>query len=87
METLNERQGPSITDYDKFNVAIEKPHENMMYLYDVLFKLKLSRPTLYRKIKEGIIPPPVDRYNGRSVWRRDQIEDYYQKSFLKFKCG
>jgi predicted DNA-binding transcriptional regulator AlpA len=64
---------------------LEKTHDNMMYLGDVLSKFKVSRPTLYRRIKAGEIPAPIDRYNKRSAWRKDQIEEVYEKKFLKFK--
>lgn len=64
---------------------MDKPHENMMYLRDVMDKLKLSRPTLYRKIKEGKLPAPVDIYNKRSVWRKDQIDQVYSQWFDKFR--
>lgn len=77
--------GPSIANYDKYKVDVEKATENMMFLADVLFTLKLSRPTLYRRIAEGKIPKPVDYYNGKSVWRRDQIEACALEFFSKFR--
>jgi predicted DNA-binding transcriptional regulator AlpA len=57
----------------------------MLYMRDVMAKWKVSRPTLYRKIKEGVIPPPVDRYNNKSAWRKDQVEEAFEKAFSRFK--
>lgn len=79
------KSGPTITSYDKYRVEVEKATENMMYLADVLFILKLSRPTLYRRIAQGKVPKPVDYYNGKAVWRRDQIEECAFKLFEKFR--
>lgn len=83
LETRN--MGPSISNYDKYKVDVEKVSENMMFLADVLFALKISRATLYKRIAEGKVPKPVDYYNGKSVWRRDQIEACVLELFAKFR--
>ena len=74
MNTGAEVLGPSIQQYDQPKATNVIDCSNVMFIADVLQSLKLKRSTLYKKIKERKIPPPIGKYNGRSYWKKDQIK-------------
>lgn len=77
--------GPSVSDYEKYNHPTPKPSDNVMYLADVLFELKMSQATLYRKIAAGEVPKHTQKIDNKSAWRRDEIMKYSEKRFAAFK--
>lgn len=73
--------GPSISNYDKYNQVSAKPTDNILYLNDVLFALKMSKTTLYSKISEGIIPKPKGKWTRKSYWLKTEIDKFLNDSF------
>ena len=73
--------GPSVHDYDKYNVASEKPTDNILYLKDVLFTLKMSKSTLYNKVSAGVVPKPAGKWIGKSYWFKSDIDAFLRNQF------
>ena len=50
---------------------------NLLKLTDVLNRLAVSRPTLYRWIKEGHFPKPIKLAdNGAARWTEEEVEEW-----------
>ncbi len=58
----------------------------LVTIQDMLQRLKISRTTLYRRVKSGRFPPPIKK-NGRTLGWREQDLEYWKQilppSFLK----
>ena len=52
--------------------------DRMLRLPDVLRRMGVSRPTIYRMIKKGEFPKPA-RFGGSSVWPESDINRFQQK--------
>jgi len=51
--------------------------EPLVYRIGALIQaLGLSRPTIYRRIKKGEFPPPIELSDGTVGWPREDIEHY-----------
>lgn len=51
------------------------PQTNLLRLPDVMQIVRLSRPTIYRRIQEGKFPAQIK--DGRcSLWREDDVRAY-----------
>lgn len=42
----------------------------------VLSHLNISRATLWRKVRRGEFPPPVEVSTGRKAWKESDISDW-----------
>lgn len=49
-------------------------HQSLVRPNDVLKLLKIGKSTLYAKIKDGVLPPPVKISKRLSVWEAREID-------------
>lgn len=52
--------------------------DRMVRLPEVIRRMGVSRPTIYRMIKKGAFPKPV-HFGGSSVWPESDIVSYQQQ--------
>ncbi len=49
-------------------------HIHFIRKKDLLNQLSYSNSTLYRRIKEGLFPPPVNISKNVSAWVKDEVD-------------
>jgi len=51
-------------------------YDRMLRLPEVETTSGLKRSTIYKKIKEGVFPPPVKLTERSSAWRESEIQEW-----------
>ncbi len=51
-------------------------YDRMLRLPEVEITSGLKRSTIYKKIKEGVFPPPVKLTERSSAWRESEIQEW-----------
>jgi len=53
--------------------------ETYLRVSNVAKKLDVSKSTIYRFVKKGLIPPPIRLSTGTSVWSVSDIDAFIEK--------